>query len=144
MGRRKRLTPHSAPDEGHDDGQGIANEVDALVPRAQEVDGVKVLAAEVTAPTVEAMLEMGDALRARLGRSVIVLGAPINGQPRFVAMVNDAAPVNAGHVVKQVAAVAGGSGGGRADVARGGGRYVDLIRDALAVVVPFVRRTLHG
>jgi len=128
----------------HTQRAAVAGEVEALVLRAQEVDGVKVLAAAVTAPTVEAMLEMGDALRAQFGRSVVVLGAPIDGQPRFVALVNDAARVDAAQLVKEVAALAGGSGGGRADVARGGGRNVDLIGDALAIVLPFVRQRLRG
>jgi alanyl-tRNA synthetase len=117
----------------------VAGEVSALLGGAAVIEGIKVIAAEVTVPSVETMLQMGDALRAQLGQSVVVLGAAVDGQPRFVAMVVGVSAVHAGELVKEVAGRAGGSGGGRADVARGGGQAIDLIRPALATVVPFVR-----
>ena len=119
-----------------------ARQVDSLVAKAQEVDGVKVVAAQVPVPSVDALREMGDLLKAKLGPSVVVLGTVIADKPSFVAMVSPNVNVHAGNLVKQVAAVVGGGGGGRPDVAQAGGKDPTKIGDALDRVKALVKEAL--
>lgn len=119
-----------------------ARQVDSLVAKAQEVDGVKVVAAQVPVPSMDALREMGDLLKAKLGPSVVVLGTVIGDKPSFVAMVSPNVNVHAGNLVKQVASVVGGGGGGRPDVAQAGGKDPTKIGDALDRVKALVREAL--
>jgi alanyl-tRNA synthetase len=106
-----------------------------------EVDGIKVLAAQVEAPAMETLREMTDWLQARLGSAVIVLGAVIGGKPGFVAAVTPdlvERGLKADALVREVAAVVGGGGGGRATLAQAGGRDPQLIGEALRLVTSLV------
>ncbi len=108
-----------------------------LADRAVDVDGVRVLATRVEAADAGALRTQVDALRAQLGRGVVVLGAVIDGQPRVVAAVSDDAVglgLHAGQLVKQVAADLGGGGGGRPGLAEAGGRDAGALDGALAAV----------
>lgn len=121
-----------------------AGQVAELLQQAVRVDGVNVLAARVKAPSVERLREMGDTLRARLQPGVIVLGTVINDKPSFVAMVSPGVKVHAGQLVKEVATVVGGGGGGRPDVAQAGGKDPGRIEEALRLVPSLVERMVKG
>ncbi|MCL5025156.1 MAG: alanine--tRNA ligase-related protein, partial [Chloroflexi bacterium] len=118
-----------------------AGELESLLSKAEVVDGVRVLASQVNASSVERMREMGDWLRDRLGPSVIVLGAVIDSRPSFVAMVSSGLKYHAGQLIKEVASVTGGSGGGRPNLAQAGGRDASKIGQALSIVPDLVRRS---
>ncbi len=114
---------------------------DALA-RTSAVDGVTVLAERVDAPDADAMREMADWLRDKLGSGVIVLGAVMGDKPFFVATVTPdlvQRGFHAGHLVKQVASVVGGGGGGRPNMATAGGRDVAKLDEALGRVTEFVK-----
>lgn len=113
--------------------------VDELLDRAVTVDGVQVVAAAVSAPNQETLREMGDAIRGRIDRGVVVLGSIFNGKPGLIVMVTPGVPINASTLVRQIAATIGGSGGGRPDLAQAGGRYPDKLGEALDQAVPLVR-----
>jgi alanyl-tRNA synthetase len=86
---------------------------------------------------MEALREMTDWLRDRLGSAVIVLGAVVGERPAFVAVVTPdlvARGYHAGRIVKEVATVTGGSGGGRPELAQAGGKDSSQIAAALARV----------
>jgi alanyl-tRNA synthetase len=117
-------------------------EVETLVSKAQEVDGVKVVAAQVSGVTNDVLREMGDNLRNRLGRSVVVLGSVTDGKPGFIVMVSPEVKVHAGQLAKQIASVVGGSGGGRPDMAQAGGKEPSKVGEALQRVVPLVKESL--
>src|SRR5581483_11141184 len=121
-----------------------AGQVDRLLRQAIKVDGVNVISAAVEVPSQEALREMGDVLRERAGRGVVVLGSVINGKPGLVAMVTPGVGVNASDLVRKVAGTIGGSGGGRPDIAQAGGRFPDKLDEALGQVVPLVRAQLEG
>ena len=117
-------------------------EAEDLLSQVQDVDGAKVVAAQVEAPNVETMREMGDLLKAKLGSVFVVLGSVINGRPMFVAMsTSDLASkgVHAGNIVKQVAKVAGGGGGGSPEMAQAGGKDKSKVSAALGEVARLVR-----
>ncbi len=117
-----------------------------LIDAAVDVAGVKVLAAQVEAASRDALREMVDELRGRLGRSVVALAAELDGQNAFVVGTNDGAggELNAGEILREALAAAGGKGGGRADFAQGGVKEPAQLGVALAQVVPLVQRKLEA
>ena len=116
-------------------------QVDALLTNVQDCGGISVLIGEVPATSSETLREIGDRLKSKLGSCVIVLGAIMNGRPSIVAMVTDdliGSGINAVDIVKQVATVIGGGGGGRADVAQAGGSEAKNLAAALSMVPSIV------
>jgi alanyl-tRNA synthetase len=117
--------------------------VESLLSKTEKVKGITVLAARVSSTSLPALREMGDLLRDRLKSAVIVLGTVHDGKPGFVAMVTpDLANkgLHAGEIVKQVAAVTGGSGGGKADMAQAGGKDKSKLDKALELVKQLVQK----
>jgi alanyl-tRNA synthetase len=119
-------------------------EVDTLLQAAEQVDGASVIVGRVPAGNAEALREMGDLLREKLGSAVIVLGTVADDRPSFLAMVSKdlSGRVHAGNLIKQVAAVAGGGGGGRPDMAQAGGKDASKLDDALHVARTLARESL--
>jgi alanyl-tRNA synthetase len=120
-------------------------EFEALLQHVQDVEGVRVLAARVKAVDVETLREMTDWFRNRLGSVVIVLGAVIDDRPSFVSAVTPdlvERGLKAGNLVKQVARIVGGGGGGRPTMAQAGGRDPNRLDEALALVPSAVAEAL--
>jgi alanyl-tRNA synthetase len=114
-----------------------------LVSEAEAVDGVKVVAARVQASGRDALREMGDMVRDGLGSGVVVLGAVVEGRPSFLAMITPdlvSRGLHAGEMVKAVAGVTGGGGGGRPEMAQAGGKDSARLEPALNTVKGLVRR----
>jgi alanyl-tRNA synthetase len=121
-------------------------EFESLLHRVQEVAGVQVLAVRVQATDMDTLREMTDWLRNRLGSVVIVLGAVIDEKPNFVAAITPdlvERGLKAGALVKRVAHVVGGGGGGRPTLAQAGGRDPDRLDEALALVPQVVGELLE-
>jgi alanyl-tRNA synthetase len=119
-------------------------EIEALAQRAEQVNGVTLLASRVNASRPEALREMTDWLRDRLKSAVIVLGAQIGERPQFIAAVTSdlvAKGYHAGEIVRQAAAIAGGGGGGRPELAQAGGKDPTKIDEALRAVRRSVQKT---
>jgi len=103
---------------------------------AVSVDGMKVVSLEVEAPSVEVLRTIGDRLRERIGSGVVILGSAIEGRPTLLAMATRDAVrrgVNAGDVIRAAAPLIGGRGGGRPEIAQGGGVDVNQLGAALRV-----------
>ena len=122
-----------------------AGETDRILFGAHDVNGLKVITATVPDADVAKLRKMGDVLRDKDPNVVAVLAA-INGEKiTFLAVCGKQAVargVKAGDVVKQVSAVAGGSGGGKADSAMGGGKDPLMVDNAFAMVDNFVSTKL--
>jgi len=117
--------------------------VDSLIDKAEKVNGITVLSAKVLAASLPVLREMGDLLRDRLKSAVIVLSTVQGGKPSFVAMVTPDLVnrgLHAGDIVKQVAAVTGGDGGGKADMAQAGGKDKTKLDEALKLVKQLVQK----
>jgi alanyl-tRNA synthetase len=102
----------------------------------QVVAGIRILVREVpTAPPAE-LRNMADLLRSRLGSGVVVLGTRGDGKVALIATVSDdlKARVPAGKLLKALAGLIGGSGGGRDDFAQAGGKEPDRLPEALSGV----------
>ncbi|WP_375739751.1 alanine--tRNA ligase [Pseudomonas boanensis] len=115
---------------------------DDLASSAIEVKGVKVLAARLDGLDGDALLALVDQLKNKLGRAVILLGGALEGKVTLVAGVTQdlTGQLKAGDLMKQAAAAVGGKGGGRPDMARGGGTDAAALEQALALTVPFVEK----
>jgi alanyl-tRNA synthetase len=112
-----------------------------LLSEAQEIAGVKVVAAEVEADTPKALREAADNLRDRMGSGIAVLGAAVEGKAMLLALVTKdlTKQFHAGNLVKVLAPMVGGGGGGRPDMAQAGGQNPDGLADALAKVPELVQ-----
>jgi alanyl-tRNA synthetase len=127
--------------------QLAALEVGRLLTQVQDVNGIKLVAAEVEAFSMETLREMSDSLRNQLGSAIIVLGAVMNGRPSFVVVVTPdlvARGLRADELVKRVAAAVGGGGGGRATLAQAGGKDPERLGEALTLVGALVAEHLGG
>jgi alanyl-tRNA synthetase len=117
------------------DGSGT---IKSLVEQGAVVDGVRVVAANVVAPDLPALQAMGDALRDQMGSGVGVLGASFeNGKNTMLTVVSDdlrERGVRADAILKELAAAAGGKGGGKPHMAQAGipdaGRMAAVVAEA--------------
>ena len=115
---------------------------DDLSASAVDVKGVKVLAARLDGQDGKALLALVDQLKNKLGRAVILLGSVHEEKVVLVAGVTKdlTGQLKAGDLMKQAAAAVGGKGGGRPDMAQGGGVDAAALDGALALTVPFVEQ----
>ncbi|MGE5619107.1 MAG: alanine--tRNA ligase [Sphingomonadaceae bacterium] len=121
-------------------------EADSLLAKAVRLNGAGVIASAVEAESMDAMREMVDWLRPKLGAGVIVLGAVFNDRPNFVASVSKeliSPRLDAVKLVRQVAAQTGGGGGGRPEMAQAGGKDPQQLRSALDSVPRLVQEALR-
>lgn len=105
-----------------------------LVEEAKTLDnGTRVVASVIKAASPKQLRAMADDLRARLGTALIALGSVKDGKGILLTAVTDdvAEQYHAGKLMKEIASVAGGSGGGRADLAQAGGADPDKLEAAL-------------
>jgi alanyl-tRNA synthetase len=107
--------------------------VNEAVQEIREVAGVKVLARQVTVDSPAALRDMVDRFRDKLGSGIVVLGAASGGKALLiVGLTPDLTErYHAGRIVKALAAMVGGGGGGKADLAQAGGSQPEKLGTAL-------------
>ena len=112
-----------------------------LATRAEDVGGVKVLAAKLDGADARGLRDTLDQLKGKLGSAVIVLAAESGGKVSLVAGVtkNLTDRMKAGDLIRVVAAKVGGKGGGRPDMAQAGGNDPTGLPGALGLVSGWVR-----
>ena len=105
-----------------------------LLSQAVEVNGIQLLAVQVQVEDVKALRDLSDTLKDRMGAGVIVLGAAIGGKANLLVTVSKelSANVKAGDIIKQLAPIVGGSGGGKPELAQAGGSQPEKLAEALA------------
>jgi alanyl-tRNA synthetase len=105
-----------------------------LLSQVVEVNGVKLLAVQVQVDDVKGLRDLSDTLKERMGEGVIILGAAIAGKANLLVAVSKelSATVKAGDIIKQLAPVVGGSGGGKPELAQAGGSQPEKLGEALA------------
>ena len=115
-----------------------------LADQAQDLDGVKLLAAAVEGFNPKSLRDTVDQLKNKLGSSVVVLITASEGKVSMVAGVSKdlTDKVRAGDLVNMIAAQVGGKGGGRPDMAMAGGVDASGIPSAIASVKPWVQERL--
>ena len=99
-----------------------------------DIKGVKFLAAAVPGVEMNELRNLGDSLKEKLGEGVIVLASDAGGKVNLIAMASDEAMargVHAGNLIREIAPLVGGGGGGRPNMAQAGGKNPAGISDAL-------------
>ncbi len=127
--------------------QGAADVVGRLVEAAAQVDGARIVAEQVEVADQDELRALGDQLRDRLGSGVVVLAAVSGERTALFSVVTDdliGRGVRADHVVREVARLTGGSGGGRPHMAQGGVGDPELVGAALAKAPEIVRALLEA
>ena len=117
---------------------------ESLLGQTEQVMGITVLSARVPPLTMPVIREMGDLLRDRLKSAVVVLGTVYGDKPNFLAVVTPdlvARGFHAAEIVKQVAKITGGGGGGKAGLAQAGGRDKNKLDEALRTVKRLIQGT---
>ncbi|MBQ6995273.1 MAG: alanine--tRNA ligase [Lachnospiraceae bacterium] len=102
-----------------------------------EIKGVQLLAARVDGVDMNGLRDLGDQLKTKLGEGVVVLASGADGKVNLVAMATDGAMAkgaHAGNLIKGIAALVGGGGGGRPNMAQAGGKNPAGIDQAIAEV----------
>ena len=115
-----------------------------LADQALDVAGIKVLAANLEGADPKSLRDTVDQLKNKLGKAVIILSAVAEGKVALVAGVtkDETSKVKAGDLLDFVASQLGGKGGGRPDLAQGGGSDVAALPQALASVPAWVAERL--
>ncbi|MCI9148813.1 MAG: alanine--tRNA ligase [Hungatella sp.] len=112
-----------------------------VMSQAVEVEGVKVLAVRVADVDMNGLRNLGDQLKEKLGEGVVVIASSQDGKVNLMAAVTDGAQkkgAHAGNLIKAIAGLVGGGGGGRPGMAQAGGRNPEGIDGALAKVAEVV------
>jgi alanyl-tRNA synthetase len=106
-----------------------------VMSQVQEIGGVKLLATRVDGVDMNGLRDLGDQLKNKLGDGVILLASVADGKVNLVAMAGDNAQksgAHAGNLIKSVAGLVGGGGGGRPGMAQAGGKNPDGVDACLA------------
>ncbi len=106
-----------------------------VMDNVKEVKGVKFLAAKMSGVDMNKLRDLGDDLKAKLGEGVVLLLSDCDGKVSMVAMATDGAVAqgaHAGNIIKGIAALVGGGGGGRPNMAQAGGKNPAGIDSAIA------------
>jgi alanyl-tRNA synthetase len=113
-----------------------------LLDQAKTIDGVRVLAASLENVDRDGLRSMLDDLKAKMGSGVVLLGTVIDGKAAFIAGVTGdlikEKGLKAGDIIREVAKIASGSGGGRPDMAQAGGKDPSKMAEALAATFNIV------
>ncbi len=120
--------------------QLASSDLDTVLASADTVCGVRVIAAEIPLDSPKTLREVGDKIRDRMGSGIAILGGSISGKAALLAIVSKdlTQRFKAGDLVSRAAAIVGGKGGGRPDMAQAGGPLADKISEAIASVPKIV------
>ena len=116
-----------------------------VMDKVVEIGGVKVLSVEIPETDGNELRTLGDELKNKLGEGIIFLASAKDGKVNLVAMATDGAVkagVHAGNLIKAVAPIVGGGGGGRPNMAQAGGKLPDKTGQAVEAVKDEVKKQL--
>lgn len=107
---------------------------DDILNSAKEVNGIKVVSYAVSDIDGNALRDLADKIRNKIGSGVVVLLSDVQGKVNLVAMATKdviSSGIHCGKIIKEVATVVGGGGGGRPDMAQAGGKKPEKIKEAV-------------
>ena len=120
--------------------------VDEIINSKKNIDGVNLVVYKVENMDMNSLRNLGDEIKNKLATGVIVLSSVDNGKISFVSMVTKDLinkGLHAGNLIRDIAKITGGGGGGRPDMAQAGGRDLDKIDEAMNMVEDIVRKQLN-
>ncbi len=124
--------------------RAAGSQAQELLEGVRDVKGVRVIAAQVSGFGRQALRELSDSLRQKLGSGVIVLASVEDGKVALITAVTKdlTSKLHAGKIIQELAPLVGGSGGGKPDLAEAGGKDTSGIEKALRTVYPLLERLL--
>ncbi len=125
---------------------GAIKDVKGLVDKAEEVSGVKLVSSKVEGLDAAALRELGDRIRDRLDKGVVILGSSKNGKAMLLVMAtkNITDSINASELIRAISKEIKGGGGGRPDMAQAGGKDPSGIERAIKKGVEEAKRALSS
>jgi alanyl-tRNA synthetase len=123
---------------------GAAGQTGSNGDDAREINGVRVLAKEASGLDAAGMRQLSDTLLARIKSGVVVIGRANDGKASLIVRTSDdlTRKVPAGQVIKELAPIIGGKGGGKADMAEGGGNQPEKLSEALQASYGVIEKLL--
>ena len=112
------------------------SKADDIMSGKKNIKGVDVITAKTEGLSVSDLRAMGDTVKGKLDCGAVVISSNTDGKIMFLAMATESAVkkgVHAGNIIREVTKAAGGSGGGKPDMAQGGGKNAEKIDEALKV-----------
>ncbi|MDC0035391.1 alanine--tRNA ligase [Chloroflexi bacterium] len=119
----------------------------SLLDDVKIINQIKVLVSTTEDPSAELLRSTGDWLKDKLGSGVVVIGSIVNGNPMVVCMITSdlvKQGLNAANIVKEVAKIIDGGGGGRPESAQAGGKNSNKLNDALSIVPSLISNMSDG
>lgn len=117
-------------------------EVDKLLSKKKEIKGVNIISLKVEAEDNNDLRNWGDLIKDKIKSGIVVLGTELdNGKVALLAMITDDLAekgYNAGNIIKAIAPIVGGKGGGKKTMAQAGGQKVDKLDQALEKVYEII------
>ncbi len=125
---------------------GAIKDVKGLVDKAEEVSGVRLVSAKVEGLDAAALRELGDRIRDRLDKGVVILGSSKNGKAMLLVMAtkNVTDSINASELIRAISKEIKGGGGGRPDMAQAGGKDPSGIERAIKKGVEEAKKALSS
>ncbi len=113
--------------------QSARSNIGAMLARTKEIQGIKVLADTLPSTDRASLRNLADELKQKLGSGVVILGTPQDGKVALVVMVTSdiCKRLPAGQIIKQIAPLVGGAGGGKPELAEAGGKDSSKLADAI-------------
>jgi alanyl-tRNA synthetase len=123
---------------------GLGNGASSNGDEARDISGVKVIGKVVEGLDANGTRQLSDTLLSRLKSGVVVLGRKDDGKVGIIVRVSDdlTTKVKAGDVIREIAPIVGGKGGGKPDMAEGGGAQPDKLEDAIAAAYSYIESAL--
>ncbi len=123
----------------------ISNSIDEIINGSIDINGINLIIHDCEKMDAQEMRELGDTIKSKINNGVIFLTSQNEDKITFISMATSDVidkGVNVGLLVKRVSSVVGGNGGGRKDIAQGGGKYLDKLDEALKQVEIVLREQL--
>ena len=117
-----------------------------VMDQVKDIKGVKLLASKMEGVDMNGLRELGDQLKEKLGEGVVVLASVVDGKVNLMATATEVAMksgAHAGNLIKGIAALVGGGGGGRPNMAQAGGKNPAGVDDALAKAAEVLESQIH-
>ena len=118
-----------------------------VMDQVKDVNGVKLLAVRADGVDMNGLRNLGDQLKEKLGEGVIVIASVTDGKVNLMATATDGAQkmgAHAGNLIKAIAGLVGGGGGGRPNMAQAGGKNPDGVESALSKAAEVVAEQVKG
>ena len=117
--------------------------VDHLLELVKKINDVNVLSVKILVNNVDSLREVGDYLRDKMRSCIVVLGCEVNNRANLIAMVTEdliKKGFNATEIIRNIAKVIEGGGGGKENIAQAGGKRVDKLDEALSNVYTLIEK----